>query len=244
LARTLFISDLHLSSERPGISELFFAFLRREAAKADALYILGDLFEYWIGDDELEAPDADPLSRSAVEALAALSASGVRLAIMHGNRDFLLGERFMRATGGVLLADPKRMELEGVPTLLLHGDTLCTDDLAYQRFRAEARSAAWQERMLSQSLAERRQLLATLREESEAVKRSTPMAIMDVNAGAVAEAFRRHDVQRMIHGHTHRPGRHAVQVNGRACERWVLPDWYETGGYLAVEPGGARLEGL
>lgn len=244
MARTLFISDLHLSSERPAINDRFFRFLRGEAAQADALCILGDLFEYWIGDDEIDAPDADPLSRGAVEALARLSASGVRLAVMHGNRDFLLGERFMRATGATLLDDPTRVDLYGTPTLLLHGDTLCTDDTAYQRFRAQARSPAWQQQMLSQSLAERRRLLATLREKSEEVKRATPMEIMDVNAGAVTEAFRRHGVRRIIHGHTHRPGRHTAQVDGLPCERWVLPDWYETGGFLAVDPGGARLEAL
>jgi UDP-2,3-diacylglucosamine hydrolase len=244
LARTLFISDLHLSSERGAINERFFEFLRREATQADALYILGDLFEYWIGDDELEAPDADPLSRGVADALCRLSAAGVRLAVMHGNRDFLLGERFTRATGATLLPDPTRLELEGTPTLLLHGDTLFTDDLAYQRFRAEARSSAWREHMLSQSLAERRQLLATLRQKSEEVKRATPMAIMDVNDQAVEQAFRQHGVRRVIHGHTHRPGRHLLEVDVVPCERWVLPDWYETGGYLCVEPAGARLEAL
>lgn len=241
MARTLFISDLHLASERPVINQRFFEFLRCEAAQADALYILGDLFEYWIGDDELEAADADPLAREVAAALARLAAGGVRLAILHGNRDFLLAEGFMRTTGATLLPDPTRLDLEGTPTLLMHGDTLCTDDLAYQRFRAEARTQGWQARMLAQSLAERRRMLATLRERSEQVKQATPMAIMDVNPEAVTQAFRSHAVRRLIHGHTHRPGRHVHEVDGERCERWVLPDWYEAGGYLAVDPDGARL---
>lgn len=244
MARTLFISDLHLASERPAINARFFEFLRREAAQADALYILGDLFEYWIGDDELDAADADPLSRQVAEALAELAAVGVGLRIMHGNRDFLLAGAFLRATGATLLEDPTRLELEGKPTLLMHGDTLCTGDLAYQRFRAEARTPAWRAALLSRPLAERRELLTGLREKSEQVKRETPLAIMDVDPGAVEEAFRSHRVERLIHGHTHRPGRHVLHLDGRTCERWVLPDWYETGGYLVIEPGAAGFRDL
>jgi UDP-2,3-diacylglucosamine hydrolase len=244
LALTLFISDLHLSSERPEIGERFIGFLRREAARSDALYILGDLFEYWIGDDELGSPDADPLSLRVIAALAQLTAAGVALRLMHGNRDFLLGDGFLQATGAALLEDPTRLELEGTPTLLTHGDVLCTDDLAYQRFRAQARTPQWRNAIFSQSLAQRRRTLVGLREKSEQVKRETPMAIMDANAGAVEQAFRAYRVERIIHGHTHRPGRHLLRVDGRHCERWVLPDWYQAGGCLAIEAGTAELRSL
>jgi UDP-2,3-diacylglucosamine hydrolase len=160
---------------------------------------------------------------------------------MHGNRDFLIGERFCDATGAQLLQDPTVAEVEGVKTLLMHGDTLCTDDVDYQAWRRTARNPAFQADFLSKSLPERRRLILQMREKSKEVVQGKPAEIMDVNGDAVREVLRRHDVRRLIHGHTHRPGRHAIEVDGRRCERWVLPDWYGRGGYLEVGRAGPRL---
>jgi UDP-2,3-diacylglucosamine hydrolase len=160
---------------------------------------------------------------------------------MHGNRDFLLGNRFCEVTGGSLLDDPTIHDLEGEKTLLMHGDTLCTDDLDYQAWRRTARSSAWQAEFLGKSLQERRKVILELRNKSKEVIQAKPADIMDVSQDAVREAFRRHGVRRLIHGHTHRPGRHAVKVDGGECERWVLPDWYGRGGYLEVSRGTPRL---
>ncbi len=238
---TLFISDLHLSGERPAINERFFEFLRSQAARAAALYVLGDLFEYWIGDDELDAAGGDPLARRVAEALGEVSHRGVSVAFMHGNRDFLVGQRFGQASGARLLEDPSVEEIGGVRTLLMHGDTLCTDDHDYQAWRRTARSREWQQAFLAKSLAERRTALQALREKSKEVVAAKPAEIMDVNATAVREALRAHGLTRLVHGHTHRPARHALEVDGRHCERWVLPDWYERGGYLAIDDTGPRL---
>ena len=218
MSRALFISDLHLSGERPQASEQFIRFLRHEARDAQALYILGDLFEYWIGDDELEDVPGDPLGRQVAQGLRQLSEAGVALRLMHGNRDFLIGERFA----------------------LLHGDTLCTDDLPYQAWRHIARSAAWQQEFLAKPRDQRRVAVLGYREQSKAAVRAKAPEIMDANVGAVCEAFRRLGVTRLIHGHTHRPAHHQHRVDGKACERWVLPDWYQRGGYLALEHGTAR----
>jgi UDP-2,3-diacylglucosamine hydrolase len=237
----LFISDLHLAAERPAVNERFFDFLREQAARAERLFILGDLFEYWIGDDELEATDGDPLARSVADALAALSGRGVSVALMHGNRDFLIGRRFCAATGARLLEDPTVEKIGGVRTLLMHGDTLCTDDHDYQAWRRTARSRAWQDGFLAKPLAERRREVLGMRARSKEVVGAKPADIMDVNDGAVREALRAHGLTRLVHGHTHRPARHALEVDGRRCERWVLPDWYERGGYLAVDDTGPRL---
>lgn len=241
MARWLFISDLHLASERPEANEQFFRFLSEEAAGAHALAILGDLFEYWIGDDELEAPDGDALAREVADALRALTRSGVAVHLMHGNRDLLLDGGFVAATGVRMLEDPSVLRVAGVPTLLMHGDTLCTDDHDYQAWRRTARSAAWQREFLAAPLAERRAQMLQLRERSRRVVAAKPAEIMDVNPLAVRDAFRAHDVRRLIHGHTHRSAYHQVEVNGARCERWVLPDWYGGGGYLAVDEMGARL---
>ena len=237
----LFISDLHLAAERPATNERFFAFLRDSAARAGQLYILGDLFEYWIGDDELDAADGDPLARAVAEGLQALSRGGVGIAIMHGNRDFLIGQRFCAASGARLLEDPAVETVGGVRTLLMHGDTLCTDDHDYQAWRRTARSRAWQAEFLAKDLPARRRALRALRAKSREVVGAKPADIMDVNDAAVREALRSHGLARLVHGHTHRPARHALEVDGRACERWVLPDWYERGGYLAVDDAGPRL---
>ncbi|HXZ53435.1 MAG TPA: UDP-2,3-diacylglucosamine diphosphatase [Burkholderiales bacterium] len=241
MARVLFASDLHLATARPAAVDRFLRFVAEDAARADALYVLGDLFEYWIGDDELSAPDGDPLAKQVAATFRALTRGGVPLYFMHGNRDFLVGEAFARDCGANLLADPAVREVEGVATLLMHGDTLCTDDRDYMAWRATARSEAWQRELLAAPLALRRERARALREQSETSKKGKTAEIMDVNAGAVREAFERHRVSRMIHGHTHRPGHHLLEIGGRTCERWVLPDWYEHDGYLLVEDGAARL---
>jgi UDP-2,3-diacylglucosamine hydrolase len=241
---TLFISDLHLSGERPAINRRFFAFLREQAARASVLYVLGDLFEYWIGDEELDAADADPLGRKVAEAFGALTRRGIGVRLMHGNRDFLLGKRFCEVSGARLLEDPAVEKIGGARTLLMHGDTLCTDDLDYQAWRRIARSREWQREFLAKPLPERRKALQALREKSKEVVGAKPAEIMDVNQGAVREALRAHSLTRLVHGHTHRPARHELEVDGRRCERWVLPDWYELGGYLAIDDAGPRLVGF
>jgi UDP-2,3-diacylglucosamine hydrolase len=233
----LFISDLHLSAQRPEANERFIGFLEATARAAESLYVLGDLFEYWIGDDDL----GEPYHAVIAGLFSSLTGSGMKLYVMHGNRDFLIGERFCDATGATLLPDPSLMKIDGTQTLLLHGDTLCTDDLDYQAWRRTARSADWQAAFLAKPVAERRAAVLGLREKSKEVIQAKATDIMDVNDDAVREAFRRHGVSRMVHGHTHRPGRHGVEVDGRRCERWVLPDWYARGGYLEIADGTPRL---
>jgi UDP-2,3-diacylglucosamine hydrolase len=231
--RSLFISDLHLSEDRPQANEQFFRFLEEDTAGADALYVLGDLFEYWIGDEDLETP----FNAVVAGSLRRVSDAGTQVRLMHGNRDFLLGDAFCRASGAQLLADPTIID----GTLLMHGDTLCTDDHDYQAWRRTARSTEWQRRFLATPLAERRATVQGLRDKSKEVIQAKPAEIMDVNDDAVREALRRHDVARLIHGHTHRPGKHALEVDGRRCERWVLPDWYDRGGYVELAGNRARL---
>jgi UDP-2,3-diacylglucosamine hydrolase len=237
VASSLFISDLHLTEERPEANERFFSFIEESASRAGSLYILGDLFEYWIGDDDLQAPFHAVIAGF----LRRLSDSGVAVHLMHGNRDFLMAQAFAGATGANLVADPTVLELGGVRTLLMHGDTLCTDDADYQDWRRVARSAAWQREFLARPLEERRRIIFELRERSrDAIRRKTP-EIMDVNPAAVRKAFQDHDATRLIHGHTHRPGHHFHEIDGRRCERWVLPDWYGAGGYLEIAARQPRL---
>ena len=231
--RSLYVSDLHLSDERPEANERFFAFMENEAGAADELYVLGDLFEYWVGDDDLE----DPFNAVIAGFFRRFTQAGGKLCVLHGNRDFLVGERFARETGARLLADPALLG----DTLLMHGDTLCTDDTDYQGWRRTARSAQWQSEFLAKPLAERRRVVRGLREKSKEVIQAKPADIMDVNEEAVREALRRHHATRLVHGHTHRPGHHVLQVDGRRCERWVLPDWYGAGGYLEIARDKARL---
>ncbi len=233
---TLFISDLHLCSSRPHINRLFIEFLAGPARQAEALYILGDLFEYWAGDDNLD----DAFNAAICAALRTLSESGVRLYFMAGNRDFLAGADFARAAGLSLLPEPAVIELHGTPTLLMHGDTLCTDDNAYQAFRTEVRSPEWQQTFLALPLSRRKQQIEALRCKSESQKRSKPIEIMDTNSDAVLRALTLHQCTRLIHGHTHRPNHHALVIDSVPCERWVLPDWYETGGYLTCDESGCR----
>lgn len=237
---TLFVSDLHLGPERPEINTAFFDFLQREARTAASLYILGDLFDYWIGDDDL----ADPLFGRVAAALGEAAKAGCAVHLMHGNRDFLMGERLCEAAGAKLLRDPTLADIGGVATLLLHGDTLCIDDPAYQGFRATVRDPAWQAAFLAKPVDERRAIALGLRADSRASQRAKSETIMDVAERAVVEAFRRHGCDRMIHGHTHRPARHEHLVDGRVRERWVLADWYEAGSYLRCTSAGCEARSL
>ena len=234
----LFIADLHLDGAAPDTVDACLRLLRGEAADYAALYILGDLFEYWIGDDA--APEA---LAPVLDALAALAARGTAVTLMHGNRDFLLGDDFARRCGCRLVAaDWLQERIGGVPTLLLHGDTLCLDDLDYQRFRATARDPAWRADFLARPVAERRTIVRGLRERSRAAMRDKQATIMDVNAAAVVAAMREHGVRRLIHGHTHRPALHRFALDGEAAERCVLGDWRADGAMLARCDEGGALE--
>jgi UDP-2,3-diacylglucosamine hydrolase len=230
----LFVSDLHLSPQRPAMRAAFLRLLRTQARNAEALYILGDMLDYWIGDDDLAEPEHAELATE----LRALADSGRGLYFMPGNRDFLLGERFATAAGLVILCDPTRIDIGGVPTLLLHGDTLCSDDLDYQTFRRQVHEPGWQRQFLARPRSERREIALRLRTESESSQQLKSNEIMDVSPRAVEEAFRVHACSRMIHGHTHRPACHAHWMDGRMCERWVLSDWYRRASYLRCDAGG------
>ena len=241
MSQALFISDLHLSAERPDTNQQFFRFLGDEATRAHALYVLGDLFEYWAGDDELKDPAGDPLAAEVAAGFKALSGQGVKVWVMHGNRDFLVGKGFLAASGARLLDDPSVIKFAGKRVALLHGDTLCTDDHDYQAWRRIARSAAWQDEFLAKPLSARHEAITGLREKSKEVIAAKPADIMDVNQTAVTEVFRHLKLRHMIHGHTHRAARHEHEVDGTLCERWVLPDWYGRGGYLVLDDVGPLL---
>jgi UDP-2,3-diacylglucosamine hydrolase len=229
---TLFISDLHLEESRPDITKAFLDFLNRKARSAEALYILGDFFETWIGDDE-----HSPLQEQIATALNTLSTEGTRIFLMHGNRDFLIGEDFCNRAGATLLDDPTLVNLYGTPTLLMHGDSLCTADKEYQKFRANMRSPQWQKMILQRPLADRQQMARQLREISMAKNQGKAELIMDVTQEDVMKEMQHHGVQRLIHGHTHRPAEHALTVNGMAAKRIVLGDWSENVWWLEVTPG-------
>jgi UDP-2,3-diacylglucosamine hydrolase len=235
LRRTLFISDLHLDEARPRVIGQFERFLAEGAAGAEALYILGDLFEYWVGDDGLELPLPSRIARAVGE-----TARSMPVSFMHGNRDFLVAERFARHAGVTLIEDPTAIDLHGERALLMHGDTLCTGDQAYQAFRRQVRDPKWQAAALARPLEERVALARGLRAESEHAKNGKALEIMDVAPEAVEDAFRLSGCRLMIHGHTHRPGMHRHRVDGQECTRWVLSDWYEHGSYLESTPGGLR----
>lgn len=234
---TLFISDLHLAEERSTVTRALFDFLSGPARRADALYILGDLFDAWPGDDDVDHPFHQEVCRR----LRSVSETGVSLFFLPGNRDFLAGEGLARACAMTLLADPTSKRIEGWSVLLMHGDTLCTGDVDYQAYRRMVREPEWQEAFLARPLAERKQIIAQLRSRSEVAKRSKAADIMDVHAQAVDDAFRRFGYPLLIHGHTHRPAHHSHHVDERACERWVLPDWEQAGGWLELDGTGARL---
>lgn len=239
-AVTLLISDLHLCAERPAITALFLEFLRTEARAGQALYILGDLFEFWAGDEVVELEEFRP----TVEGLRALSASGVPVYVMHGNRDFLVGAGFERASGCRLLPDPTRIDLYGKPVLLMHGDSLCTRDTEYMAFRAIVRDLKWQRDFLAKSLAERETIIREYRKISMANTAAKKPEIMDVTQDAVEETMRTYRVRHLIHGHTHRPAVHSFILDGAPATRTVLGDWYEQGSVLRAVPGGQTLENL
>ena len=226
---TLFISDLHLSPERPATLDLFLHFLAGRARESSQLYILGDLFDAWIGDD-----DDTPLHTQVRAALHALTDSGTACHLLHGNRDFLLGRAFCRETGCTLLRDPTLRVFDGEPTLLMHGDLLCTDDAAYQRFRRRVHNPLVQRLFLWKSLASRRALAADYRDKSRAANAGKPTEIMDVNQAAVADYLRRFGAVRLIHGHTHRPDEHDVLLDGKPVRRSVLAEWQEHRGEILV----------
>ncbi|HRJ53652.1 MAG TPA: UDP-2,3-diacylglucosamine diphosphatase [Candidatus Thiothrix moscowensis] len=240
---TWFISDLHLDATRPAITRQLLALLEDIQGKAEALYILGDFFEYWVGDDALEAPEFAAFL-PVVEGLHQLSDSGVKLYFQHGNRDFLVGERFAAATGCALLPEQYLFDLYGVPTLLLHGDTLCTDDIAYQQIRKVLRDLIWQQQFLALPIVERIRQAEAMRAQSRAAmqgKRDDD--IMDVSKQTVAEVMQAVGVSRLIHGHTHRPAVHDFMLAGQPVQRIVLGDWHENrGSYLRVDAENMLLE--
>jgi UDP-2,3-diacylglucosamine hydrolase len=238
MPHTLFISDLHLSEEHPHSARLFLHFARHTAPQAEALYILGDLFDAWAGDDDL----GDPFHQGIIGALHSLSDSGTRICLMHGNRDFLMDKDLSRASGATLLQDPIMVDLYGTPTLLTHGDLLCTDDTEYQVFRKQVRNPEWQRQFLAQPLTARKAMIAQMRAQSREATRNKPSDIMDVNGAAVAHILREHQYPNLIHGHTHRMGHHVLHVDGNTCERWVLGDWDEKGNALQCDAQGCRLQ--
>ena len=235
----LFISDLHIDASRPAITERFLNFLATEARHAEVLYILGDLFESWIGDDA-----ADDAQTAAIAGLHALTSHGVPCFVMHGNRDFLLAAQFCRMSGAELLPDPLIVTLYGEPVLVMHGDALCTDDRAYQRLRATVREAEWQRQFLALSVVSRRALAGAARVGSQAHTAAVEYAITDVNPDSVAKALRSAGTATLLHGHTHRPAIHALQVDGRPCTRIVLGDWYDQGSVLRWDQNGPELASL
>ncbi|MDX1757113.1 MAG: UDP-2,3-diacylglucosamine diphosphatase [Marinobacter sp.] len=217
---TLFISDLHLEEARPDITRAFLQFLSDKARGVERLYILGDFFEAWIGDDE-----HTPLQEEIAAALRELSDEGTELFLMHGNRDFLIGEDFCGRIGATMLEDPTVVDLYGTPTLLMHGDSLCTADVEYQKFRTTMRNRQWQEMFLKRPLADRQTTARQLREISMAKNKGKEQTIMDVTPEEVVKVMEEHGVQRLIHGHTHRPATHDLEANGKTAQRIVLGDW-------------------
>ena len=237
MPHTLFISDLHLSENEPHITQLLLNFIRDTAPKANSLYILGDLYEYWAGDDDRTTP----FHQKIIGAIGKLSQQGTPVYIMHGNRDFLMDEQLATECHATLLPDPTLIDFYGTPTLLTHGDALCTDDVEYQAFRKQVRQTAWRNNFLAQPLAQRKAQIGQLRKMSEDQKQTKAMDIMDVNLATVAELFRSHHYPRMIHGHTHRQKHHLHELDGKACERWVLGDWHTTGNALRCDAAGCSF---
>ena len=236
---TLFVSDLHLHPSRPAIIECFLTFLQQQHGQTEALYILGDLFETWIGDDHPE-----PVYQPVKSALKAFSDAGTPVYLMHGNRDFLLSEQFAAETGCSLLPDPTRIELYGTRTVLMHGDSLCSDDSEYQRLRSRLRDPAWQQDILGRPVEQRLQMAQLARELSAQSKQGKDETIMDANQDAIRRAVEENHADLLIHGHTHRPGIHTFINNDKEITRIVLGDWYETGSVLAIDPRGWQLQTL
>lgn len=234
---TLFISDLHLEAGQPAIGEQFVSFLANDGRQAEALYILGDLFDAWLGDD-----DPNPYYGEMKSAMRDLADTGVPTFFMHGNRDFMIGEQFAAETGVTILSDPVVVTLYGQNVVLSHGDALCTDDVHYQKVRAMTRDPDWQSMMRAKPLQERIALAAEARKESVARGASLSDEIMDVNQDAVAATLREHGVDIMLHGHTHRPAIHEIDLGDRTATRIVLGDWYEQGSVVRWDENGPKLD--
>lgn len=231
----LFISDLHLSPRSPGATCLFLDFLAQRARQASELFILGDLFEAWIGDDDI----GDPYHAEVLAALRTASDSGLRISLLHGNRDFLLGQDFAAASGVRLIEDPYILSTAEWQFVLSHGDALCLDDEPYMKFRAQVRDPEWQSALLAKPLAERRQIAAHMRQVSESSQREAAQPYTDLQAAAIDDFLRQHGYATFIHGHTHQPATHDHIVDGIHVERWVLADWHETEGECLVWDGEA-----
>lgn len=233
---TLFISDLHLHESRPQVTRAFFQFLQTQAIHAEALYILGDFFDVWIGDD-----DDTQLLQDVADELFALKNKGVTIFYLHGNRDFLLGNNYANKAGMTLIPDGTVINLYGTPTLLMHGDSLCTSDVSYQQFRKLVRSAPWQDQFLAQSISARRAIAAQLREKSESMNSMKAEDIMDVSPAEVITQMEAAGVAQLIHGHTHRPARHQLVIDGKAAERIVLGDWHDSGWCIKADENTIKL---
>lgn len=233
---TLFISDLHLHESRPQVTRAFFHYLHTQAIHAEVLYILGDFFDAWIGDD-----DDSELVQEVADELHKLHERGIAIYFMHGNRDFLLGDAYASRAGMSIINDGTVIDLYGTPTLLMHGDSLCTDDVEYQQFRTMVRSAQWQQQILAQPLTARRALAAQLREKSQSMNSIKADDIMDVSPTEVVAQMQAAGVTRMIHGHTHRPARHSLTVNDQPAERIVLGDWHDSGWCIKADKNNIEL---
>ncbi|MFT6897791.1 MAG: UDP-2,3-diacylglucosamine hydrolase [Paraglaciecola sp.] len=231
-----FIADLHLSAQRPDISQCLFTFLTQQAPQAEALYVIGDLFEVWIGDDNLT-----PFNQQIADAFRTLADSGVKLYFIHGNRDFLIREGFAKRAGFTLLPEQIVVDLYGTPTLISHGDELCTRDVAYQKFRKKARSWWWPRLVLCLPLTLRQKIAKKGRATSKANQQNLTLDIMDVTPKEVVKVMQHFGVQRLIHGHTHRPAVHQLEVNGQPATRIVLGDWYDQGSILKVSAQDIEL---
>ncbi|WP_018014366.1 UDP-2,3-diacylglucosamine diphosphatase [Teredinibacter turnerae] len=236
MAIQYFISDLHLQPDRPDLVAAFYRFIDTYLQDADELYILGDFFDAWIGDDE----DA-PFYLDIAARLNLLSTQGVAIYFQHGNRDFLIGEQFAKSAGVTLLPEQHKTLLAGEPVLLMHGDSLCIDDTEYMAFRNQVRSAAWQQQVLALPLEQRRAMAAQLRSQSSSMNAMKAEDIMDVNPEAVAQAMRKFDVSTMLHGHTHRPAVHEIELNSHHGKRFVLGDWNTTGWFIRANASELQL---
>ena len=235
----LFVSDVHMHPNLPRTNQAFVTFLNKHASQARQLYLLGDLFEYWAGDDDIDTL----FHQEVVHALRSLSDSGVELFWIAGNRDFLVGEEFAKETGISLLADPATVTVANHRIILTHGDALCTDDTSYMQFRSQVREEHWQSSFLALPLAHRKQIIEGMRQNSKDSQRSKTAAIMDVNLDATLQLFVAADTCTMIHGHTHRPARHTLDINGQQLTRFVLPDWVcentsMRGGWIGIDATG------
>jgi len=236
---TLFVSDLHLEAERPDIASQFLKFLETEASEADDLYILGDLFEAWVGDD-----DPNTHYFTIKRALRKLVDGGIPVYFMHGNRDFMIGRGFANETGVEILKDPYRVNMYGQKALLSHGDVLCTDDVQYQRVRKMTRDPDWQATILARPLKDRLRMAEEARRQSLEQTLNLSMEIMDVNQDAVRKVIQEFKVDVLLHGHTHRPAIHEVDLGNRKAKRIVLGDWYTQGSVVRWDSRGPKLEAM